>query len=180
MNPATAPNTDQLIAGGFARVGVWKRDDATGSIRFEGAESVPRKPGVYAYAVGGVVHSTRPSPSAPRSGACSRGPICGSTSLQNCWEAPPRRLPSKRSTQPAGPGPHRTRQQPGNPRAQGMTSHATLSPGSCARRCAATTSPRRSNRPSAQAATALRWPIPFGRDADANGHPESTEPGHLI
>jgi hypothetical protein len=56
MNPATAPNTDQLIAGGFARVGVWKRDDATGSIRFEGAESVPRKPGVYAYAVGGVVH----------------------------------------------------------------------------------------------------------------------------
>jgi hypothetical protein len=52
----TAPNTDRLVAGGFKRTGVWKWDEASGSIRFEGNEPVPREPGVYAYAVGGVVH----------------------------------------------------------------------------------------------------------------------------
>jgi glycerol uptake facilitator-like aquaporin len=40
--------------------------------------------------------------------ACSRGPTCGSTSLRNCWQGPRRRSSSKRSTQPAGPGPHST------------------------------------------------------------------------
>lgn len=59
MNPpcdTASPHTDQLLAGGFARAGVWKRDDATGSIRFEGTEALPGEPGVYAYAVNGVVH----------------------------------------------------------------------------------------------------------------------------
>jgi hypothetical protein len=50
-----APNTDQLLAGGFVRAGVWRRDDRTGSIRFEGDAPLPKEPGVYAYAVGGVV-----------------------------------------------------------------------------------------------------------------------------
>ena len=45
-----------------------------------------------------------------------RGPTCGSTSLRNCWEGPRRRASSKRSTQPAGPGPHSTGPQPGKSR----------------------------------------------------------------
>ena len=44
-------------------------------------------------------------------GACSRGPACGFTLLRNCWEEPRRRSSSKRSTQPASPGPHRTGQR---------------------------------------------------------------------
>ena len=47
--------TAKLEAGGFRRAGTWRRDEASGSIRFDGSEPLPRKPGVYAYAVGGVV-----------------------------------------------------------------------------------------------------------------------------
>ena len=67
-----------------------------------------------AFAVGQVsgAASTRPSPSGPRSGACSRGPTCGSTSSRSWWEGPRRRSSSKHSIQPAGPGRHRTGQQP--------------------------------------------------------------------
>lgn len=54
--PSSALTTIQLEAGGFQRAGAWHRDEATGSIRFEGAEALPREPGVYAYAVGGIVH----------------------------------------------------------------------------------------------------------------------------
>lgn len=50
-----APNTAQLLAGGFTRAGAWLRDDVSGSIRFEGDKPLPKEPGVYAYAVAGVV-----------------------------------------------------------------------------------------------------------------------------
>jgi hypothetical protein len=49
------PGTAQLVAGGFVRAGVWRRDETSGSICFEGAELLPREAGVYAYAVAGVV-----------------------------------------------------------------------------------------------------------------------------
>jgi hypothetical protein len=52
---ATEPGTAQLQAGGFVRAGAWRRDDASGSIRLEGDKPLPKEPGVYAYAVGGVV-----------------------------------------------------------------------------------------------------------------------------
>jgi hypothetical protein len=42
---------EHLIAGGFRRAGVWRRDEATGSIRFDGKEPLPRTAGVYAYVV---------------------------------------------------------------------------------------------------------------------------------
>ena len=51
----TAPNTAQLIDGGFTRAGVWRAHDIEGFIRFEGDQPLPKEPGVYAYAVGGVV-----------------------------------------------------------------------------------------------------------------------------
>ena len=55
-SPAEAiPNTAQLLAGGFTRAGVWRHDETSGSIRFEGEKPLPREPGVYAYAVGGLV-----------------------------------------------------------------------------------------------------------------------------
>ena len=53
-----APNpidTAQLEACGFIRAGAW-REDQSGSIRFEGDNPPPKEPGVYAYAIGGVVH----------------------------------------------------------------------------------------------------------------------------
>jgi hypothetical protein len=49
------PNTAQLIAGGFKRAGVWRVHETEGFIRFEGDQPLPKAPGVYAYAVGGVV-----------------------------------------------------------------------------------------------------------------------------
>lgn len=49
-------HTDQLIEGRFLRAGVWHRDEASGPIRFVGEKPLPREAGVYAYAVGGVVH----------------------------------------------------------------------------------------------------------------------------
>ena len=58
MSEASQPSltTAKLEAGGFRRAGTWHRDEVSGSIRFEGSEALPRQPGVYAYAVGGVVH----------------------------------------------------------------------------------------------------------------------------
>jgi hypothetical protein len=44
-------NRERLIAGGFTRVGVWRRDDTLGAIRFDGEAALPRAPGVYAYVV---------------------------------------------------------------------------------------------------------------------------------
>ncbi|MGO9004708.1 MAG: GIY-YIG nuclease family protein [Beijerinckiaceae bacterium] len=44
-------NGEQLIAGGFARAGAWRCDDASGSIRFDGEAELPRAAGVYAYVV---------------------------------------------------------------------------------------------------------------------------------
>jgi hypothetical protein len=54
--PAPITRTEQLIKGGFVRAGVWHRDEASGSIRFVGEKPLPREAGVYAYAVGGIVH----------------------------------------------------------------------------------------------------------------------------
>ncbi len=51
----TAPNTAQLVAGGFTRAGVWRVHETEGFIRFEGDRPLPAEPGVYAYAVTGVV-----------------------------------------------------------------------------------------------------------------------------
>ena len=53
---APITRSEQLIKGGFVRAGVWHRDDASSSIRFVGDKPLPREAGVYAYAVGGVVH----------------------------------------------------------------------------------------------------------------------------
>ena len=50
-----AQTTAELIAGGFVRAGSWHRDEASGSIRFQGDNPLPREPGVYAYAVAGIV-----------------------------------------------------------------------------------------------------------------------------
>jgi hypothetical protein len=36
--------------------GLGTRDDTSGSIRFVGDQPLPREPGVYAYAVEGIVH----------------------------------------------------------------------------------------------------------------------------
>ena len=47
--------TAQLVAGGFVRSGVWPHDETNGSIRVDGENRLPSEPGVYAYAVGGVV-----------------------------------------------------------------------------------------------------------------------------
>jgi hypothetical protein len=44
-----------LIAAGFMRAGVWRRDEVSGSVRFDGEAALPREPGVYAYAVAGEV-----------------------------------------------------------------------------------------------------------------------------
>jgi hypothetical protein len=49
-------SVEQLIEGGFTHVGAWHRDETSGSIRFVGEKPLPREPGVYAYAVDGVVH----------------------------------------------------------------------------------------------------------------------------
>ena len=58
--------------------------------------------------------STRPSPSAPRSGACSRGHL---VALRPCGTGRGRgNSSSKRSTQPAGLGTHRPGSSPGAPR----------------------------------------------------------------
>lgn len=50
--PETLSRRNQLLVGGFQRAGVWRRDEASGSIRFEGDNPLPRKAGVYAYVVG--------------------------------------------------------------------------------------------------------------------------------
>jgi hypothetical protein len=52
----TEQTTAQLVAGGFVRAGAWHRDDTSGSIRFVGDQPLPHEPGVYAYAVEGIVH----------------------------------------------------------------------------------------------------------------------------
>src|SRR5271168_742656 len=53
--PSPITRTEQLTKGGFIRAGVWHHDEASGSIRFVG-ENPPREAGVYAYAIGGIVH----------------------------------------------------------------------------------------------------------------------------
>jgi hypothetical protein len=50
------PTTALLEAGGFVHAGAWRLDESSGLIRFEGVEPLPRESGVYAFAVGGVVH----------------------------------------------------------------------------------------------------------------------------
>ncbi|MBB2185604.1 MAG: GIY-YIG nuclease family protein [Gluconacetobacter liquefaciens] len=44
-------SVDQLLAGGFVHIGVWQAGQS-GLIAFLGIKPVPRRPGVYAYAVG--------------------------------------------------------------------------------------------------------------------------------
>jgi hypothetical protein len=54
--PTPITRTEQLVEGGFVRAGAWHLDQESGAIRFVGDEQLPRQAGVYAYAVGGVVH----------------------------------------------------------------------------------------------------------------------------
>ena len=53
---ATDRTTEQLLAGGFIRAGAWHRHATSGSIEFRGDDLLPPSPGVYAYAIKGVVH----------------------------------------------------------------------------------------------------------------------------
>jgi hypothetical protein len=46
--------TAQLKAGGFTRAGVWRLHETVGFIQLDGPKP-PKEPGVYAYAVDGVV-----------------------------------------------------------------------------------------------------------------------------
>jgi hypothetical protein len=49
--PRRLSKRNQLLAGGFQRLGVWRPDKASDSMRFEGENPLPREAGVYAYLV---------------------------------------------------------------------------------------------------------------------------------
>ena len=55
QTPSADQTTARLLAGGFTRAGSWHRDEVSGSISLKRDQPLPREPGVYAYAVGGIV-----------------------------------------------------------------------------------------------------------------------------
>ena len=50
----SSSNVERLLAAGFRRTGAWRL--VSGAFRLPGLDTLPREPGVYAYAIDGKIH----------------------------------------------------------------------------------------------------------------------------